>query len=121
MRWKTDEIMDLIYEAVRPHYPQVSVERTGPGGDWDTANLVIKPDKISDPLYVCGFRSGVEPALTETEWDDGEVEMIELKDGLDSRGGLNSGDIETSVAYAVISSALRRKGWSVVPQMKDYH
>jgi len=46
--------------------------------------------------------------------------MVEVSDGKDSSGGLNSPDTEFCAMYAHAVSKLRQAGFIVVPCMKDY-
>lgn len=120
MRWKTKEIKKLIQDAlealpIKPARILVLKE----GGDYDSELIQIQYTKL-EFLNVCGFdteKSNNEDGNTPS---DMEVEMIEVKDGQDSRGGLNSDNEGVCMAYGVLCGALRRNGFDVVPQMKDY-
>lgn len=118
MLWRTGDIKKLIKTSLDDESIGHTIEENGQGGDVDTNNLRIEfyDEEHTDPLFVRGFNS-VGDITTP---DDVEVEMIELSDGLDSRGGLNSKNRTTCVAYGVIMSALRQDGWDVIPSLDDY-
>lgn len=113
-RWNT-QVIKAALEAL----PGIKkVEATTQGGDVDTTNLVVTPaGKKTDKLHVCGF---VTDSNYITTPDDVDVEMIEVSDGMDSRGGLNSSSLETAQAYAQICTYFRKAGYDVVPCLKDY-
>jgi hypothetical protein len=89
------------------------------GGDHDTEGVQIVWGD-GNALWICGFH------CTNTNFDPGnspedmEIEMVEVSDGKDSRGGLNSSDPDVCKGYGVICGALRQFGFSVCPCMKDY-
>ena len=112
MRWNTTERKQHL-EAIRG---VAAVEVTLPGGDVDTEALVVHPKDGGDRLWVRGFIT----SFSELDPKDAEVEMIEVSDGMDSRGGLNSSHPVTCEVYGRIVSALRMLGFTVVPQLKDY-
>jgi len=124
MRWKTQEVKDLIEKAleIAAFKDCVAVRVNDIGGDHDTECIQVtwgKPEK-RDSLFICGFH------CTNTNYDEGnspedmEIEMVEMTDGKDSRGGLNSSDPNLCMGYGIIMAALRQAGFSVCPQMKDY-
>jgi len=51
---------------------------------------------------------------------DAEIEMVEVTDGRDSRGGFNSDGENIYVGYGLAVMALRRAAFGVVPNMEDY-
>lgn len=114
MKWKTDEVKALLLTL-----PGVkSITTTLPGGDVDTEALIVEVLDDGDCLWVRGFimlDSGEisNPANTM-------IEMIEVEDGRDSRGGLNSSHSTTCAVYGAIVAALRQAGFSVVPKMDAY-
>ena len=110
MKWNTEEIVKLLT------HPDWKISTTEPGGDVDTTNLIV--DTGNDRLFICGFSTG-DYNVSETPYN-AEIEMIEVSDGRDSRGGLNSSDEATCIAYGIICSRLRKAGFSVVPRLKDY-
>lgn len=111
MRWKTEEMVKL-FEGLG-----AKVEVSGPGGDCDTDNLILTAPSARDArLYVCGFITDGDI----TDPSDTDVDMVEVTDGQDSRGGLNTSDGPTALLYAEVCTALRKQKFNVVPQMKDY-
>ena len=67
-------------------------------------------------LYLVGF-------LTTSDVfnpDDTYIEMIELSDGQDSQGGLNTDDPPTAQLYLQVRKLLRDAGHIVVNSMNDY-
>ena len=84
----------------------------------DTENLILKAKGAGryDQLHVCGFiltGSIQDPANTD-------VDKVEVTDGGSSSGGLNTDDEPTAILYAKVTSLLRKKGFNVVPCLKDY-
>ena len=116
-RWKTDKIVKLL------EHEDWIVKVETPGGDWDTDNLYIRHTKArrSGALYVFGFVTGEHAPLSDTSTTDCDVEMVQVSDGEDSRGGLNSSNEYICHMYAGVVSRLRKKGFDVVPSMKDYY
>jgi hypothetical protein len=120
VRWKTPEVKDIIEKALAAEGFKTSLKITvnESGGDHDSDGILVKWE--NDSLYICGFH------CTKTSYDPGntpedmEIEMIEVSDGKDSRGGLNSADPDVCKGYGVICGALRLAGFSVCPCMKDY-
>ena len=121
MRWKTMEIKKIVEDAVNvlPDKPtKILVDVCG--GDYDSEGIQIQYGKGGEFLNVCGFHVGRTNSEKGNTPSDMEIEMIEVSDGQDSRGGLNSKDHRVCMAYGAICGALRRLGFDVVPQMKDY-
>ena len=118
-RWKTGDILDLIHGDKAPcrvpHFCQVN----GPGSDYDTNVIWLTPKGSPDGewISVSGFVTSDAPIATP---NDCEIEMVMVSDGQDSRGGLNSADLNTCLLYAYVCHSLRSAGFSVVPQMTDY-
>lgn len=132
-RWNTEEVKDLLKDE------RWDIDTTRPGGDYDTTTLILKHkdsplwkeedfgDITEDTraslighhkhkVFVCGF-------LAETPMgdpDDHAIDMVEVNDGEDSSGGLNTDDEPTAIMYGVVCSRLRKAGYVVVKQMKDY-
>lgn len=110
--WDTEEMVKLLQS------PDWTITIHPPGGDVDTETLylVAKGAKPHIGLYLCGFNSqdNVEDPKRSS------VEMLELSDGEDSAGGLNTDDEPTCIMYAKVISKLRKAGWVVVPCLKDY-
>jgi hypothetical protein len=124
MRWKTQEVKGIIEKALATasFTEWLKIEVNEIGGDHDTETIQVTwgdPDE-RESLFICGFH------CVNTNYDNGnspedmEIEMVELTDGKDSRGGLNSSNPNVCMGYGIIMSALRQAGFSVCPQMKDY-
>ena len=121
MRWITDDIIELLREALSEARFDTDPEMTSgePGGDHDTQRLIIEWG-LDERLFVCGFH------CTNTNYDEGsspadmEVEMVEVTDGKDDRGGLTSKERDVCLGYGVVCGTLRKAGFEVVPNMEDY-
>lgn len=95
--WKTSVVAD----AIRAALPQHNVAtRSYPGGDHDT--LPVQVQIGEEHFHIAGF--DVEDVLADP--DSALVEIIEVSDGQDSRGGLNSRNPAMIRAYAEIRIAL---------------
>jgi hypothetical protein len=90
----------------------------GPGGDCDSDNLVVYLRGCGDKLFVSGFNTPEQPDITTPGACD--VEMIELTDGRDDRGGLTSTIPAVAMAYTRVRQFFIDKGATVVPTHKDY-
>ena len=122
MRWKTAEIREIIEQALTsiPAPGLVCQIIVGEcGGDYDSETIEVRFDD-REFLHICGFHTQQTNHGGGNEPDDMEIEMIEVSDGQDSRGGLNSSHREMGISYGVICTTLRQKGFSVVPQLRDY-
>jgi len=114
--WKTKEIKNLIDDATKSLSAVNSVIITDTAGDVDTEGIVVKIDE--DTLWIRGF--SLEADTLKLDPSDMDIEAIEVTDGKDSRGGLNSAHLNTAIVYAHIVSMLRKNGFAVVPTMSDY-
>jgi hypothetical protein len=128
MRWKTEEMRKLLRDR------RWTIEEDDAGGDADSNGLILRARKATEPMYegdkhpdapkVCLWVSGVlthGPLFEDdVDRDDCEVHAVEVKDGLDSRGGLNTGDEPTSIMYGIVTSRLRKAGWLVINTIRDY-
>lgn len=92
------------------------------GGDHDTVQIILRPEgtradgRPHDSITVVGFTlDDIGPDKRRCP-----VDMVEVKDGLDSRGGLRSAQLRTCLLYGRVCSVLRRRGFDVVPQLRDY-
>lgn len=110
-RWNTEELITDFMVDGRNVYADF------PGGDCDTSVIVIQPEGSEDFIFVSGFITGTDPI---SDWDEVDVEMVEVSDGMDSSGGLNSRDPNVIQAYADVRKILARKGFTVVDRMEDY-
>lgn len=89
-----------------------------PGGDYDTTAVLVSAGNPATDyrLAICGFRT--DDAISDAEIAD--VQMVEVTDGLDSRGGCNAEDEESLVFHARVVAKLKAAGFTVVPAMDDY-
>jgi len=89
-----------------------------PGGDYDTCPIIVRiKGRIEPAFFISGFVTTDNPIEKS---DNVEVEMVELTDGLDSRGGLNSDDPIIIQLYADIRIKLAELNFSIVNSMEDY-
>ncbi len=111
MNWKTKKVGGLLCTL------GYKVETFPPGGDHDTTLITMKcPSAPDETLYIRGFHA--ENLMGDP--DDAEIEMVEVEDGGDSRGGLNSSNTDFCVMYGRAVALLRQSGYDVVPSMDDY-
>lgn len=111
--WNTEKIINDLKATLKNIK---SIENQGQGGDVDTENIYISFKNTKDCLYICGFDDEndiVEPSNTE-------VPMVEITDGLDSRGGLNSKDKKFAVHYINARQYFIDEGFDVVDTIKAY-
>jgi hypothetical protein len=114
MKWITSAVMALLCD------PKWSIEAVGQGGDWDTNNLVINLlGNENNRLFIRGFNPKNTPEVTTP--DDAEIEMVEVTDGGDSRGGWNIYEREFGNMYVEVCVRLNEAGYLVVPCMDEYH
>lgn len=111
MRWETDKIVELLGSA------DWGVEVHPAGGDYDTEGVLVTPHGTEDEhLFICGFRTEAPLPVKS----DADIEMVEVSDGQDSRGGCSSQDERLTRAYGIVCAKLRQAGYQVVPSMDDY-
>lgn len=91
-------------------------------GDHDTAQVILRPEgrrpdgQLYDSVTVTGFTlADLGPNKLRAP-----VDMVEVKGGLFSRGGLSSSHLRTCLLYGRVCSILRRRGFEVVPQLRDF-
>ena len=115
-RWNTDKIIELLKDD------RWTISTMSPGGDWDTRNLSLASSLPGDGdrLFILGFVFGDAETFDVEQWDDVDIEMIEVTDGNDSRGGLNSNEPEVIEMYHEVCKRLRLEGFEVVNKMDDY-
>jgi len=112
-RWLTSEIAELLEN--RGQNWAVKVQE--PGGDHDTDEIVVRiPSETSGRIFVSGF----DPERELSNKSDCAIDLVEVRDGTDSQGGLQSSDIQVALAYAEICTRLRQKGFQVVNSIDDY-
>jgi hypothetical protein len=89
----------------------------GPGGDVDTDNLCLVVNKRKRQwVHALGFSQDHDI----TDPSEATVPYVELTDGQDSSGGLNSDDPKMARVYTTARAYFRRKGFVVVNTIKDY-
>jgi hypothetical protein len=112
-RWNTKEVVDLLQDDKYEMYTEA------PGGDVDTSVVIVHPKDCNEfeNLFIRGFITG-DDAIED--WDDVDVEMVELSDGQDSIGGLNSRDPLLIQAYADVRIKLSGVGFTIVDNMDEY-
>jgi hypothetical protein len=92
------------------------IRNTGQGGDVDSDNLTVSIKGATDQLFISGFVQGGEISTPNVC----EVDFIELTDGLDYRGGLNSTDARVADVYIAVRQYFVNSGAFVVPTHKAY-
>ncbi len=115
-RWQTKEVVKLLKTISTDGIGKVTVTVDGPGGDCDSDNLVVEAKNANVSFGVCGFRTDCDV----TTPSDLEVEMVEVTDGGDSQGGLNSHEDVDALLYARVCRTLTDAGFSVVRSLKAY-
>lgn len=110
--WNTQEICKLLE---KDNY-KISVSPSG--GDVDTENILIEIDNCEDCLHIRGFNT--DDYKTALNGKDTYIEMIELTDGLNSNGGLNSKEKGVVFAYADVYYKLISNGFTVVKSLDNY-
>jgi len=112
-RWRTTDMVRLLTDI------RWKVEVFPQGGDVDTTNLSLtaKGAKKDTRLHIRGF---VTDGKYITTPDDCGIEMVEVSDGQESRGGLNTACLKTGIMYATVCSTLRQMGYEVVPSLDAY-
>ena len=110
-RWKTDDVMAALRGEGLDCSP------LPPGGDMDTRKILIRVDGEYS-LWVTGFDEDIQEEIEDP--DDVEVEMVELTDGKDSRGGCNSYAEGHVTAWGKAGRILEGMGFHVVRTMDDY-
>jgi len=108
--WKTEDIIKLLSD------PRWTIKLLQPGGDVDSTALEMHAVGSNDCFDVRGF-------VTDGDIDnpdDCEIEMVEINDGHDSRGGWNSDCPLTGHMYVEVRIRLRKAGYLTVESLKDY-
>jgi len=116
-RWNTSTVKDDLSKIVGVK----KVVNNGPGGDCDSDNLQLKITGTSDCLFVCAFDPGAfDPGKGTIDPSDYDLPMVEVSDGQDSRGGLNSDNDTVGEVYLKVRKYFRTQGFEVVGCLKDY-
>lgn len=91
--WETDKVLNDLKKL-----PNVEdVKNIGPGGDYDTSELVVCIKGVKhERIHVSGFYSTEE---TIPNPDHSTIQWVQITDGQDSRGGLNSSNRTTAEVY----------------------
>jgi hypothetical protein len=110
-RWNTKVLKEVIEKM--PGTEKVTVQQQY--SEYCTDALRIKPKGSKEAIFMFGFCVKREPKPT-----DDEVEMVEMADGTDSRGGLQSSCPKLGHLFVDIKVMMKRMGFEVVDQMKDY-
>jgi hypothetical protein len=113
-RWNTAKILDDLKKIPGV----VSVTNRGPGGDCDSDNLEIKVSGTTDQLFVCAFTTDYR--ADQREGADDDFPMVEVSDGKDSRGGLNSANEALGIVYVKVRIYFLKKKFDVVPSLSAY-
>lgn len=109
--WITDQIIKELKKI-----DGVKITNDGQGGDVDTSNLYI--EKNGYGVHVAGFIT--TPLGIITSPDSCEIEMVEVSDGRDSRGGCNADTPDEWFFFGQVQGIMKGLGYTVVNQMKDY-
>lgn len=112
--WNTDEIVSLIKENVSGDY---TVKNSRLGEDYTTQCVSVSVTECGDTIKITGFNTSecIESA------SDAEIEFVELRDtASDSNGGLQSTCRSLRIVGLDIELALKKAGYSVVPQLRDW-
>jgi hypothetical protein len=111
--WNTEKIMKDLSDLM-PNAKDI--QNLGQGGDYDTDNIFIKFHGTKDGLYLCGFN----PETLCTTPENAEVDYVEVTDGKDSQGGLNSDNNDVAQAFLEVKKYLRSKKFIVVNTIQDF-
>jgi hypothetical protein len=111
-KWNTQKVISDLSKIPTI----IDITDDGPGGDVDTDNLIIEIDGANEQLWVCGFDD--ENDIIDSS--DVDVPFIELTDGLDSRGGLNSRNPKVAKVYIDIRQYFLDLGFEVVTTHKAF-
>ena len=125
MKWNTKEIKELIQMILQQRYQEIAlVPQTitvrEPCGDYDTEQIVVQLYGIRDRLLIRGFRTDGHFEGNQLR-SNTEVQHIQIRDtSADTRGGIQTHDEDLAVLAAIIATRLRKRGWSVIPNLNDY-
>lgn len=114
-QWNSQKLKDAFEQIA-----EVSqVEVTPPGGDVDSENLILSVNGSTDRLFIRGFHT-TDYDIWQKDTSNVEVEMVELQDGQDCTGGLNSDDANVGLAYIKARQILVDDGAFVVNTLDPY-
>ena len=112
MKWNTQKVVDDLI-----HIDLVtSVNAHPPGGDHDSETVTVEVKGCEDILHVCAF----DPEKDTTNPSDEDFDFIQLTDGMDSRGGLNSHEENLGLVYLKVRKYFHDAGFDVVATLDDY-
>ncbi len=114
--WVTADVVSLLSSIPTDKIGKVSIQTTSQGGDVDSTNLLVTSSASQGRFHICGFTTNGDITMP----DDCQVEMVEVTDGKDSRGGVNSRHEPTVLLHTRICAALEAAGFSVVDSLKAY-
>ena len=102
--WKTPDMIAALQAAC----PGQTIHNMGGGGDFDTDGLLVEVHNHGthvNGIYVSGFHPDT-PVMNAAGYADAEVTHVVVQDGMDSRGGLTSDDLDMIDTYAKIRKTL---------------
>lgn len=106
--WDTNQ---LLFELAQ--LPGVkSVVSSDPGGDYDTCRLIVSVKGVRDyNFFISGYASTEEtipnPVVADVRW-------VEITDGEDSRGGLNSTNKKVIRVYGELVEFFATRGAEII-------
>jgi len=115
MRWNQQKIVAAL--SAVPGAGRVEAT-TYPWGDYTTNAIVVHTPDGKHRIHALGFNDDF--VIDREDAEDTDVVMVELSDGTDSRGGLQSTDPQVIRLFGELRIALVGMGATVVDQMKDY-
>lgn len=89
-----------------------STKVVGPGGDYDTQAVVVGVIGSSARFWIRGYPKNLEDCIENVT--NVEVEYIEVTDGEDSRGGLNSSNKDAAKVYVGLRQYFLQLGGDVI-------
>jgi len=110
-QWNTNTITNDLKNIVGV----INIKNLGAQGKADTDNLVLEFGGVEDKLFVCGFSDTTELNDSTNEC----IDFVELTDGLNSSGGLNSHDFRLARAYIEVRQYFINRNFDVVVS-KDF-
>ena len=112
--WNTKQIKSDLVQI--PGILNVVVRQ--PGGNIDTDNLVLEISGANDNLFVCGFITNHNIQINNPS--NVKIDLIELQDAIDWRGGFHSKDILTRKVFIKVRKYFINRRANVVASMYPY-
>lgn len=110
--WNTKTIIDDLTHIVGVE----SITNNGADGEIDTDQLaLLLAGTDGQRLFIRGFDPDIEVFDPSNE----NVSMVELNDGLSSRGGLNSHDFRVARAFIDVRQYFINRGFEVVDSLEE--